>query len=181
MRLLTMKLYRAFPELDGYNDDQCRMFVHAAREGLLPGFGRLVLVLVVTLPTLLLGLLATIWLAERWRIFDHPLGLDSLTWHFAAFLPAAAFLLLSGPVAGYLVRDLSLRRRLLFVLRVSGVCPSCGYSVIGLPVISTTEGGSSVRCPECGVQFPVDQSLAVLAREPASDTPFAVDAQQHPA
>src|SRR5207247_1731505 len=33
MRLIVRRIYRAFPELDRYTDEQCRRFVRAARRG----------------------------------------------------------------------------------------------------------------------------------------------------
>ncbi len=164
MRLLTRKIHRAFPELDSYGDEQCDRFIRSARSSPLVVVLHTVAILGTMLPLLMLGLLGALKLSDRWMVFAFADLSDIFTLRMLKWLSTGGLMLLAGPIAGYVVRDLLLRQRLRYVLRKRGGCPGCGYSVIGLRVERHESGASIVRCPECGVQVEVDASLAELEK-----------------
>lgn len=142
MRIPLHKIYRAFPELDRFSDDECERYVHQARtvaysrrfwrhalEGLaMVGGFAVVLVLQVVIYTVITALPGN---PPRW------------------FEPVAMFtfvtLLVAVPSLGSLmVRDRWLRRAIADRL-ANARCPHCEYSLLGLPV-----DDGSVQCPECG-------------------------------
>ncbi len=162
MRLLTRRIYRAFPELDRYDDEQCARFVKSARKGGLMTILHTAAILITVLPLISAALVATLYLYDRLgtaniAILRRPWGFE-FTWLLASCLMFACAM-----SAGLLVRDTLLRRRLRFVLRTRGACPACQYSLVGLAVSDS----STVQCPECGVEIDVDASLAELTTEHA--------------
>lgn len=157
MRLLTRKIYRAFPELDSYDDEQCRRFIRSARGGLwrqgIVGIGLLVVGAVLVVASLAAALWVGDWLEKHTSVRRGAVGDFYL---LALTIPVAGL----GPLAVIVLRDLTLRLRVRNVLRTRGFCPQCRYSLIGLSV----SANATVSCPECGTVTPVDPSLAELAR-----------------
>lgn len=160
MRLITWKIHRAFPELDPYDDEQCRRFIRAARSSPLVASLHAAAMFLTMAPLLLGGIAGVLYLSDRYKALDFSLA-SLLTPTGLFFLAACLGLVSIGPLAAYLVRDRLLRRRLAFVLRTRGACPTCAYSLIGLPL----SRNNSVLCPECGVEVEVDASLGELSRE----------------
>lgn len=132
-----LAFYRAYPEFDGYTDEQCRKLLLQAR--LRRGDAAWVL-----------PLLAAIGFAAAWsvvalglvRIAAALLGLaltrqSTLLAMFMIVTPALV-VVYSWVRRGMLVR--SVRR-----LMNGAACPFCEFSLVGLPVKINT-----VRCPECG-------------------------------
>lgn len=148
VRLVTRQLWRAFPELDRFDDATCRRFVKAAGAG---WRGAL-----IPLASVLVGVgivIAGLWFGlSTWR-GSHVLRAMGQV----AFFGGA----LVGPVAGYVLRDVLMRRQVRRVLRVRGVCRACGYSLVGLSVPDSL----MVVCPECGVQSAVHASIGVLGEK----------------
>ncbi|MBN4052617.1 type II secretion system protein GspG, partial [bacterium AH-315-K20] len=60
-----------------------------------------------------------------------------------------------------LIRDKLLLRRVRFVLRARGACPSCRYSLLGIVV----SADNIVICPECGMEVEADPSLKELTTD----------------
>lgn len=160
MRLITWKIHRAFPELDPYDDEQCRRFIKAARSSPLVAALHGAAMFSTMAPLLIGGIAGVLFLSDRYKALDFSLP-SLLTPTGLLFLLACLVLVSIGPLAAYLVRDRLLRRRLAFVLRTRGACPTCAYSLIGLPLSSR----NTVLCPECGVEVEVDASLGELSRE----------------
>lgn len=160
MRLLTRKIYRAFPELDSYGDEQCVRFVRAARRVLWVRCFHSLVISLVTLVALAPGIAMMAMLAD-WM----SMGRNNPGWSeglkLGAWILSAVPLLGTGLVLGYLTRDWLLRRRLRYVLRIRGQCPECGYGLVGLAV----SADNHVTCPECGIRIQVDASLSELARQ----------------
>lgn len=156
MRILTRRIYRAFPELDPYDDAKCVEFVAAARRGLL----RLVHSVAI-LGVGAVGLIVGCAIAANFVTMLRPVG-DPLTaepwWVTFVWIVMCVPVLGAGPVVAYLVRDRLLRGRIRYVLRTKGSCAICGYSLIGLPIGDE----SKVTCPECAHVSEVDASLGVL-------------------
>lgn len=141
MRLPLSKIYRAFPELDRFSDAECASYVRhvSHRMGV-----RIVL---------------TAWATALLSMFGLPLllclgaplvgGAGSGP---ATVIGIAALLgLFTGPLWGFMCRDVLLRRAIRERIK-HATCPTCFYSLIGLRV-----SGGSVRCPECGGSVELDR------------------------
>ncbi len=163
MRVPTRKVWRAFPELDRFSDEQCARFVRAA-EHTWAGVARAVVAVLVCVPCWAVGLVAfvfvvgrlgvALWLLERsWGPF--VLFLALVLWIIAATLPA------------WWIRDAWLRRDIARVMGPAAACRDCGYSLLGLPVPLSLR----VVCPECGHLCDVPSALRALC--PAPETPPA--------
>lgn len=160
MRIPFTRIYRAFPELDRFSDEQCRRFVRAAcRTGARrfvhrAALGALLLVLyVVTSP--LAGLCMD--LAERSLGPRTPR--EALS--FLASVTGLIAVLAAPVLLTFLVRDHLLIRRIRDILQAGGVCPACRYSLIGLPVSES----NIIVCPECGSPYEVDPALGELSTD----------------
>ena len=147
MRLPVSKIYRAFPELDRFSDEQCELFVYRARLARsFESMNTVVMFAVVAavglccaaqamLSGALLGFLRRTF-GSNLKAQDLQLALSLAMW---IAVPA---------LAGLLARDVFLRRRLRDVIwrRLEQVrCPHCRYSLLGQRV-----SDSLIRCPECG-------------------------------
>lgn len=146
MRLVTRKLWRAFPELDPFDDQQASSFVRSARRSLRARLVRWTLSLSaggVLLIGPLVGCVALLQTAKHFQWWHLLLAL-------LAFTP--------GPVVTMLVRDRVLRRQIKRILRTQGTCPSCRYNLLGAPVSPELK----VACPECGLVTTVDPALGEL-------------------
>lgn len=159
MRLLRNKIYRAFPELDRFDDERCVRFVEAARRGwAVKGVG-LALVLLTGAVITIAPPGITI-LVLRFTSFGTTRGNSDL---FGLFTTVVLTGCICGPLAGILMRDILLRWRVRHVLRTRGSCFSCRYSLLGLPVAA----GNLVTCPECQTVNEVDEAMTELS---SSDT-----------
>ncbi len=170
MRLPLSKVWRAFPELDRFSDEQCQRFVRASRRGA----GRAVRVVAV-LATLFVSWLASAvflgWLflnpatIGRWER-DHPFVLLGV-------LPAVILLATTPAI---LLRDRLLRRHVMRIITLRGRCLMCKYSLLGLPVGANL----LVVCPECGATTPVDPALGELMSAEAGQARFQPRPEQFP-
>lgn len=140
MRLPTRKVYRAFPELDRFDDQVCESYARRAvrkrwRSFLLVAIGCIISIPVcwvfaVVLPELLYLLMPRFLSAVRRTDLAFPLYV------------ACAFVF--PFIVTLFVRDTWFRRAIRSQL-VGTACPTCEYQLIGLIV---KEG--HVHCPECG-------------------------------
>lgn len=166
MRILTRKLWRAFPELDRYSDEQCRRFVRAASGSVLRRLARTGVAFVASaIPCTVVIAGLTIRSVVR-----RNAGLAAGSWSDLGWLTAALFLsILAAPALAYVVRDILLRRRVRTILRDRSTCVSCRYVLIGVPVPQ----GNTVICPECATPCEVNPSLQELALDAAGQRVFA--------
>src|SRR5882724_8981274 len=109
MRLLVRRIYRAFPELDRYGDEQCRRFVSAANRGWRRGLHwTFILTLVVG------GVVLSAWAADHAfevsNEYQNSQRRDVLWADVAAGLLTIP-LFLAGPLGGLVAGDFLLRRR----------------------------------------------------------------------
>ncbi len=153
MRIPVGKIYRAFPELDRFTDEQCERFVRAACR---QGWRRHVHRLIVGLAVFFSMVLATVavYAVGNWLDRVLPLGLDRSGW-FWPFAGTSLFVVLSPIFLSLLLRDRLLLRRLRLVIRARGTCPGCRYSLLGI----TVGDGNIVTCPECGMGLEADPGL----------------------
>lgn len=153
MRLITRhEVYRAYPELDRFGDEQCRRFVAAAvgrgrwRYQLLNAAIALACIGFVSIVTVV----CTGWIDDRERTTSRGV------------ISSLGVLFVIGPfIFALAFRDWRLRRRIRYILRTRGVCPGCRYTLVGLGV----DASGMVTCPECSRRTEVDPSLGELATE----------------
>jgi hypothetical protein len=174
MRLISRKLWRAFKELDAFDDATCEAAMERARGGRWRRGVRTVLQLVVAglaflVPLGALGQYARgvpLWL--RWGISysGRPVLLDrfvlgpleqgimalllDLSW-----IASALFIIgisIAALLAWLLTRDALLWFRIRYLLRRVGACMGCRHSLVGGPVIDD----QCVRCSECGILTPIE-------------------------
>jgi hypothetical protein len=146
MRLPLSKVYRAFPELDRFSDQECEQFVLRAEQDYpgskgaaqFLGAGGIAVGLIVV------GVIEKIlWTqyAPNWSVGSRADFRDGL------ILLSAVLMVLSFCVGMLMVRDRWLIRTI--TLRVQQTsCPGCGYSLLGLAV-----DRGVVTCPECAAPF----------------------------
>ncbi len=159
MRILTRTIWRAFPELDRFSDEQCERFVKAANART---SAKMMTWLVASIATALVSataLIVPIWLQPKCgNVYVFP-ALDDIYMH--ALLTRAwfwAWWMFAGGIAGFITRDVLLRLRVRRILRTRATCVQCRYSLLGLAVPASL----IVQCPECGTPTHVDESMGEL-------------------
>lgn len=160
MRLIASKVYRAFPELDAFDDAQCARFVAAANGAWGKVALRLGVIATVGIGLFVAGGFASLALGQ---IVSDRLRLSELgQWAFTA-VPLAILGTLAL-VAGLVTRDLLLRLGVRGVISRCGLCWNCRYSLLGMPVAADCR----ITCPECGEVTTADPALGELSREGAA-------------
>ncbi|MBX3362876.1 MAG: type II secretion system protein GspG, partial [Phycisphaeraceae bacterium] len=171
---------RAFPELDGYTDEQCARFVRAARGSVRRRVIAGAIIALVTLIGISAGLVGFWYVQSTWLDPHRSLniGHQLVTWYglLLNIVLAIAGVTL-GPILGYLTRDLFVIRRVRFILRTRGTCISCGYTLVGLFVGEELQ----VICPECGTTTQVDPALGELVTDEAGRPSFKPAESRHKA
>lgn len=154
MRLITRTIYRAFPELDSFDDGLCRAFVGVAALSWRARAVRYVSVALIGVATLALAIVLSSAL-HNWRALSK---LDDGPRLLLASIPLT-LTLAAGFLTALLARDRLLRRRVRKLIRDRGGCPHCGYRLLGVPV----DAELCVVCPECGKPTVVDAAMGELA------------------
>lgn len=143
MRFPFTKIYRAFPELDNYRDDQCERFVAAARGRWVRRLFRFLLAMVVAfvsqvaLWVFIVFALSAEWFANLKAQYGTSLAVTG------AFLLIPVCLI--GFLPALLLRDRMLLGQIRSILIERGFCIKCHYSLIGLPVTER----KFMECPDC--------------------------------
>lgn len=173
MRLITKQLWRAFPELDRFDDERCRRFIQSARRGKGARLGRALLNLLLS--TLVFALIASIgYFLDRYAREGVADGTTSPRNEYWLYLASLVFLVLSVVAAGataLILRDNLLRCRVALFIHARGKCPQCRYILLGIRVPESLR----VNCPECGLELEVDEALTELADPTRPDAPTATD------
>lgn len=140
MRFPLTKIYRAFPQLDSFSDDECERYVRYAyrqsrfRIGCAPVIAFVIaLIAWVTISGLVIAAL------DRFGILPIQPELSLLLGVVSTFAVPA--------IIALIVRDRVLLGVLHDRLRTAR-CPGCEFSLLGLPVKAGT-----ARCPECGMNI----------------------------
>ncbi len=165
MRLPLRKVYRAFPELDRFSDEECERYVLQARaqrrigpHPYLVGVG-VAFACLFTLVALGRSVARTMRTHAVMEVLV-PLG--------TCIVPAAL-----GMLAGLAVRDWLLRRALR--KRIDNArCTTCRHSLLGLPLLEPRSETEAVRCPECGSVMVLERlglTAADLMPRKAGDAP----------
>ena len=162
MRVPRSKVWRAFPELDAFDDERCARFVAAVRRGFRAGLVRRGLA-VAALVAIYAGVLFVLGLLKLLNVRNPPLLLQ-----IAGVVGIFAFFILPV-VPALMVRDWVLRRQIRRLLRTRGSCGRCGYGLAGLPVGTNL----TVACPECGHATAVDAAMGELAPDGRGGSAFA--------
>ena len=152
MRILSRKIWRAFPELDKYDDNVCRMYIRQARKAGNTWKGAIFVVLVLPIglfvwAALMFNYDAIVYYLQDWYYFDILDYFNDHTENLFMALRITGYIWF--PVlCMYLVRDRWLNRCIR--KQLSGIkCGACGYSLIGLS-LTTDSTEPTVVCPECG-------------------------------
>ena len=135
MRFIASPIYRAFPELDVFTDEQCRNYLQRV-------YGGVPARVAVGLVSLVCGVgvaFAVGWVCVL--VANANPGRTTIVGVFALAAVTAAF-----GFGTLISRDVLLRQLVRRVLREVGLCPSCDYSAMGLLV----SVDFAVTCPECG-------------------------------
>jgi DNA-directed RNA polymerase subunit RPC12/RpoP len=144
MRIPREKIYRAFPELDPFSDEECERFVLQVQTQkrigpwpFLAGAGVFLFLAIVVYPAL--GFAAVnIRIRIRSDEFRTITAVVLMTILFGAPL-----------LAGLHIRDRRLRRAIGDRINLAR-CSHCRHSLLGLPLLGDDSPDPSVRCPECG-------------------------------
>lgn len=148
MRLISRKIWRAFPELDRYSDEVCENYIRHARRFSNQATGAVLMAVTFIIGILLWAFLvfnthAIVYYLNDWHSYHYGF-LQTLTADVITFTGYIWFPILLTLFA----RDRWLIRSIRKQLR-SSVCAGCGYQLRGLEIHST-EHGKHVICPECG-------------------------------
>ncbi len=160
MRIPGTKVWRAFPELDRFDDDQCARFVRGARRSRAMVIRVLLGALIVVVGIITM---ASVGLAGAGLVVAFKMNkFGQYDWR-GDVRDIVLVVLVGGAglMSGLLLRDRLLRKRITWVIAHRGSCSNCHYVLLGLPV----DAQLNVICPECGVPTPVDASLGELSTD----------------
>ncbi len=161
MRILTRTIWRAFPELDRFSDEQCERFVKAANARKVPKTITWCVVALVGVLVAAAAMIVPIWLRPDIRgnyTYGFPYWDDIYMHALLGKVWFWAWWMLAGGIAGFITRDVLLRLRVRRILRTRATCVQCRYSLLGLAVPASL----IVQCPECGTPTHVDESMGEL-------------------
>lgn len=154
MRLPGTKIWRAFPELDSFDDARASQFVHAAcRAFWLVKFVRGAAMFFGGLGCVVVMILACgVVMNTLERVIKEPMltALLGLTALIVGVLSMCVLMI---------VRDFFMRRRVRKVIASRGSCVNCGYVLVGLRVPADLH----LRCPECGTLTVLNPDLDEIA------------------
>lgn len=162
MRVPFSEIYRAFPELDGFSDAECKRFVQRARAEKARVRAMELLTAFAGLAGLILGTALGAFLA---RVLNDTLFSSVHPFTFDESVRPILMVVLAGLCAAggaAFVRDRWLRDAI--TKRLSqAACPACAYSLLGLKPVN-----GHVTCPECALPISlIDRGLTqadLLAR-----------------
>lgn len=149
MRLMASKVYRAFPELDQFDDAACERFVRGARRqrSLWSWLRGVVVSLVIVAAASVVSVMLMVTVTRYVSRIRTPLE----TTYLLGTAAALSFSVGAPFIAVLVLRDQLLRRAVREILKRTH-CLKCRYPLLGIPIHS-----DSVRCPECGEVAKLDE------------------------
>lgn len=140
MRIPSMNIYRAFPELDKFTNEVCRYYVRLAkRKHLISLYSTRAISLAVSFFVFVGGMFGWLYmlsgLTESVREIWTILMMTMVATSFGA--ASLVFLLTRDKWLRWALRQHLTRAR----------CGSCDYSLLGLPIVDGV-----ATCPECGTK-----------------------------
>lgn len=151
MRILSRKIWRAFPELDQFDDETCRRYMNRSTKVYESGLGCLLLFLVVVAAFtawIFIEYNARVLLYTVLKALGIKMGIYTDT--FVGLLAYSGFIWFPW-IAALLLRDRWLFRSILKQLN-GALCKECEYSLLGLIVVIDSDTWKYVLCPECGTK-----------------------------
>lgn len=159
MRVPLSKVYRAFPELDRFSDEQCQGWQRLANDYWPWKRLAVSIAIVAVFVVVYFATTAAFGLVAAATAFTRQRGGDTDT--------IILVLVLVGPVLIAVLASLGIRdwwtRRCLRRFIDDRLC-GCGYSLLGLPEEPQTQG-VAVHCPECGVWHRVDSRTGLTTAQ----------------
>jgi len=149
MRLVRRKTFRAFPELDRFDDATCERYVRRVTDDRRYRIISRSAMVVVFLAVSIAGLQAVGQVT--WSLSLMALSPSWQPWVMAVEVALLLFFTFLPAVAALIARDIVLRsflRRRFIKVR----CPTCGYSLLGQRLVH-----GWIRCPECGDQTTIER------------------------
>jgi len=164
MRLISRKLWRAFHELDAFDDDNCREFMVRARSGTIRKVSWFVMQAIMAIAAPVLPFLVVGDIAMRNRIgppvndwvtamgLRLQLGLNRVFTGWSTAVVGVMLILTFMAVAAgwFLTRDGLLWWRVRRLIRRCNLCLACNHSLVGGLVAD-----GAVQCNECGKRTPL--------------------------
>jgi DNA-directed RNA polymerase subunit RPC12/RpoP len=137
VRVPWSRIYRAFPELDPFSDEECERYILQVRQQKFGQWKYRMLAFWLVVSWLILVFPVAMWIAHKYRLETMGMVLG-----FFIAMPLGVFF----PTAFYRDRLLiaAIRGRLNLAR-----CTRCRHSLLGLPLLGEMEQ-DAVRCPECG-------------------------------
>lgn len=154
MRLISRKIWRAFPELDRFDDKTCERYITPGKKVASNPFGW-----VIYLGAVCLGVV--IWAVICVVAYVLIEDIDQKIWNsmLGAWIQVLAGIIGVGVIWIPCIVLLFTRDRFMWMrvkARLIGAsCFQCSYCLVGLSP-STSEQGRGVRCPECGFFYAFD-------------------------
>lgn len=148
MTLVSLKIWRAFHELDEYDDEVCRLYIKHARR--LSNTWRGALLVLLTIAIAVVSWSIVIYFAFDPIVNHASSARGNAAVAFGLLLVA---ILLTGIIwfpllCAFVTRDRWLRRCVVKQLHSTN-CAGCGYQLVGLTIVEK-QGSKHVLCPECG-------------------------------
>lgn len=154
-RIPRHRIYRAFPELDAFNDGQCQDFLQRATATRARWLARWAACLMASAVVAMAVLFGMVWWID---IQNRSGGWGTMLLLELGFLVAVLVGAALPVFTAILLRDLLLRRRIEQVIRSSGACGECGYKILGI----AADTDFRVTCPECGHKTLVEPAVVAL-------------------
>ena len=148
MRLLSGKIWRAFPELDQFDDQTCKRYINRTTGMGASGLGCLTmfLVFVVAFTAWVFIEYNAIQVGVFWLLEKMDIRIGSYTEIFIYLFAYSGYIWFPWLMI-LLARDHWLYRQIKKQIQ-GAVCRKCGYCLVGLPINESRFNGSVV-CPEC--------------------------------
>ena len=158
MRVPLSKVYRAFPELDRFSDEQCQGWQRLANDYWPWKRVMVICAAIAAFVVASVGMYVVVgMIVLSLPHGQQPRGNSLLMLSLGLGMPIC-----TGALASLGIRDWWARRCLRRFIddRICG----CGYSLLGLPEEPQTQG-VAVHCPECGVWHRVDSRTGLTTAQ----------------